>query len=189
MQILGATDVGNRRQNNEDSYRFGVGPQYGWAVVCDGVGGANGGEIASKIVAESIEKSLKSSIRSGIPTKTIVDIIEVGISRSYILLLDEAKENEKLSDMATTVAGVVISDDEIVVYWAGDSRVYLLRGDKLIQLTKDHTVVAQMVESGAITAEEAENHPKRNYITNCVDAKASATVEYLFNNLEAIFCF
>lgn len=143
-----------KREVNEDSIQFQSGKFY---IVCDGVGGNGNGEIASQLVAETVKESLLKS-------KSILEAVQ----EAEKVLSSYKKKHPSTKYMATTVAFAQILDKEILISWAGDSRVYQFRDGKIIYKTKDHTLVSEAVNNGVLTAVEALFHPDTNELTKSI---------------------
>ncbi|MEA4987332.1 MAG: Stp1/IreP family PP2C-type Ser/Thr phosphatase [Anaerovorax sp.] len=163
------TDRGRQRSNNEDA--FFILPEQRVYIIADGVGGHNSGEIASRFAVQQIaEYVAKNRISQTTEDENLKDYFLKCLRQANEQLYTMAKESHKNAGMATTLALVYINHTKAYIVNVGDSRVYLIR-DKLIrQITEDHTYVNQLLKSGAITKEEAENHPKRNMITRAIGA-------------------
>ncbi len=170
MELYGATDIGKVRDTNQDSYaiiRFDE--QHAALIVCDGMGGANGGNIASQTAVEVIGSHLKEAFDPAFSDMQIEKLLDTAIHKANIAVFDKAQSDQTLAGMGTTVVTVILCKDRAYIAHAGDSRAYLLPKDGgLKQLTKDHSIVQQMLESGQITQREAEHHPKRNVITRAL---------------------
>ncbi len=172
------TDVGRSRKHNEDfvGYHRPKDPQqqaaYGTLmVVCDGVGGAAAGEIASETAVRKIIDAYYS-----LPAKmTVQDRLAEAIQQANEVIYELNQQRDR--EMATTVVAAVILDKHLVVAHAGDSRAYLVRGGKIAQLTEDHSWVEEMVRSGDLTPEEARRHPWRNRITRGLGMNPNVKVE------------
>ncbi len=176
MRIAGKTDKGFRRADNQDRYIAGAlanGICFGF--VCDGMGGANGGSVASGRLCRTLEECLflENDNRAMEAEKTVLDAIDVACSRIY----HQSQSNPALKGMGTTISGVTVKDNICTAYNAGDSRVYVLRGDSLTQITEDHSVVQQLFIQGAITEEEMASHPQKNLITRAVGVKTNVEVD------------
>jgi len=144
--------VGNVRDHNEDNYV--VDPENGFCVLADGMGGHEGGEVASQIVVDRASGEL-------IAGKTLPE----ALISAHHAVLDAVKEGRGRVGMGSTAIAIRINEDAFEIVWVGDSRIYLWDGQKLTQLTKDHSLVQNLVDQGTITEEEASYHPKRNYVT------------------------
>jgi len=145
-----------KRQNNEDN--FGIFSEETF-VVCDGVGGADKGEVASEIVTKAFVHALKES-----PEKTAMDVI--GSAEEH--LSQYLVEHPSAVGMATTLALLQVRPKEIYVAWCGDSRVYQFRKGNIVFKTDDHSWVSEALAAGILTPEEAINHPKKNIITRAI---------------------
>ncbi len=162
LRMAGATHQGKARDHNEDCFALRVLPAV--AVVSDGVGGLEHGAQASRRVCEALMRET--------PQHTLPSAV---LQQVHQELRQQAASGESGRSGATAVAALV-DGTTLNLYWAGDSRAYLLRGGQLEALTSDHSFVGKMVEIGAITAEEALRHPGRNIITNAVGISTNALV-------------
>jgi protein phosphatase len=154
VTLAGATHTGKQRDHNEDA--FGIDLERQLAVIADGMGGLERGEVASRVVVESV---LAEALRGEAPATGLK------VAHRKILGNDIAKVGEKMGATAITLRA---QDGEAVINWVGDSRAYLWRSGQLNQLTKDHSFVQELLDINAITAAEAEKHPNRNVITRGV---------------------
>lgn len=179
MQVFGKTDVGKTRNTNQDSYAFGkFGDGVIWAIVCDGMGGANGGNIASALCVESVTNSLKKGYRSGMSESSVHNLMESAVATANAKIFDMAARSTKLRGMGTTVIIAIITQNCAYFAHAGDSRAYLLSNGELSQVTVDHSVVQTMMQSGKITAEEARVHPNKNVITKALGVEEIIEADY-----------
>lgn len=168
MQVYGRTDKGRVRQNNQDAFVTGkLSDSVHFAVVCDGMGGANGGNIASSLAVKVITNRIVEGYRENMSRQSIHYMLESAIAAANVLVYDTAVADPELHGMGTTVVAVIVSGDEAVVAHIGDSRAYII-SDDIRQLTRDHSVVWEMVEKGEITEEEARIHPNKNFITRAL---------------------
>jgi serine/threonine protein phosphatase PrpC len=165
-----ATDVGRIRNNNQDSFRLiDAADTY---VVADGMGGHQGGEVASALAVEEVEANL------GAPT---LEDLKESVRRANRKIFTTAGGDVDLHGMGTTTCAVrlVPSDDGDEIAWVnvGDSRIYLLRDDRLIQLSRDHSLVEDLLRDGQITADEAAVHPQRNILTRALGIDLDVDVD------------
>jgi protein phosphatase len=160
-----ASDLGRQRQGNEDNY-FVRAPLF---VVADGMGGAQAGEVASEIAVRSFDEELPN----GSLPEALVSVIEGANKRIH----EKARADESLHGMGTTTTAAYVDDDEVVIAHVGDSRAYLLRDGDLVRLTKDHSLVGELVARGKLTEEQAEQHPQRSVITRALGPEASVQVD------------
>lgn len=158
-----ATHAGAVRTHNEDA--FVNRPDLGLWAVADGAGGHEAGEVASRMIADALE-----AIPPGLSAGEMLAQIRLRITAIHTALREEAARRGPRAMIASTVVVLIARDGHFACLWAGDSRVYLLRGGQLSQITRDHSLVQELVDSGAIAAEEAESHPRANVITRAVGA-------------------
>ena len=152
-----ATDRGRKRPSNEDAFAYSV--EHGVYLVCDGMGGAAAGEIASSIAVDETLKHLIRHIGSAVETENLPQLAEEAIGIANDAIYQRAERNYKLSGMGTTLVGLIVDEREILVLNVGDSRCYLLRNSKLQQLTIDHSLVEEQVRLGRMTHSEALRSP------------------------------
>ena len=158
MQITAyghAKHTGHYRDHNEDNYL--VDCEHGLFVVADGMGGHEGGEIASMVTVNYIN----DAVRKG---KSLRDAVRT----THHAILSAAEQHPGIQGMGSTVVAAKFDDDQYEVVWVGDSRAYLWKSDSLIQLTTDHSYVQRLVEYGHISEQEALNHPQRNIVTRAL---------------------
>lgn len=173
------TDIGKTRENNEDYY-FVDKKHHRIFIVADGMGGHNGGEIASKIAIESVSSRINEHLND-INDRTIdVKIIQNAIYEANEIIHQKSLLNKDLDGMGTTITMAIILGNKIYIGHIGDSRAYLLQNDKLIQLTQDHTLVSELVKNGSITETEAKSHPKRNVITKALGTDIKVEPDILY---------
>ena len=175
------TDVGKIRQVNQD-YIFTsenpVGKLPNLFIVADGMGGHNAGDFASRYTVETVVDAIKNSDE----TETIA-IIRGAIEETNRKLIEKANEDVRLSGMGTTIVLCTIDGDEACVANVGDSRLYLL-GDKITQITKDHSLVEEMVRMGELEPESARVHPNKNIITRAIGAVDEVAVDFFTLQLQ-----
>lgn len=159
----GITDVGKVRKHNEDSMLERT--EAGMWVVADGMGGHDGGDLASQMIVNTLKK-----IHEGISLERYIDDIEDALIEVNKNLIQIASERSKRTTIGSTVVMMLAYENYCVYLWAGDSRLYRLRNNELRQMTTDHSQVEQYVEQGLISREEAAVHPHGNMITRAVGA-------------------
>jgi len=169
MRYFALSDRGRVRSHNEDSC-YADGRLF---IVADGVGGHQAGEVASRTTVAMVSSALQKVVPSEVEEKVRETVR--GANRK---LLDLAQQDQGLSGMATTLALVLLLDHLAYVASAGDSRVYLLRDTRLQQITRDHSVVAEMQREGQLTEEEARIHPYRSVITNVIGAEEEIYIDF-----------
>lgn len=184
--IVAKTDIGRKRAANEDNMYNAVTQNGLVSVVCDGMGGHVGGATASSIAISAIFENLNS-----VYYKDPRVAIGESIDKANNAIIQRATEQPELSGMGSTCVMLIVRDGKVYIGHVGDSRIYLVRSRKIIQLTKDHSYVQMLVDCGEITKEEAERHPRRNEITNAlgIPGMSPATVLAEAINPEAGDCF
>ena len=183
MKIVAKTDKGIIRDSNQDAYAVGELPgEVAWAVVCDGMGGEAGGNIASKLAVKVISDKITSCFNEKMKEGSIKNLLDTAITAANIEVYDMAYSHPELTGMGTTVVCVIVRGSEVYIAHAGDSRAYLADKDGVSQITTDHSYVQGLVEKGEITEDEAESHPKKNYITRAVGV--DKRIEIDFDQLE-----
>lgn len=163
MEFGGATHPGSCRDNNEDA--FGVDPTSTVAVVADGVGGLDAGELASRAV---VDATMLAAARG----QSLAEAVRG--SHQQLLATDASGRTSK---MASTLVAIQFADGRCAVHWVGDSRCYRLRDGQLTCLTQDHSFAQAMVEAGALSLEEAARHPHRGTLTRAVGVSTSAELK------------
>ena len=157
----GATHCGTVRQNNEDG--FVNRPDLGVWAVADGAGGHQAGEVASAHVLQALE-----ALPPGLSAEQVLLEVRQRLAAAHDWLRAEGARRGEGAVVATTVVVLLARDEHFACLWAGDSRAYLLRVGKLVQISRDHSLVQDLVDSGALAAAEAEGHPHANVITRAL---------------------
>lgn len=193
MKIVAKTDKGIVRSNNQDAYAVGELPgEVAWAVVCDGMGGEAGGNIASALAVKVISEKITSAYNEKMRDASIKNLLDSAISAANIEVYDMAYSRPDLQGMGTTVVAVIVRNKTAFIAHAGDSRAYIVNGDSIQQITTDHSLVQNMVDRGEITAEQAEHHPKKNLITRAVGVEKRIDIDFseidLNDNETLILC-
>jgi PPM family protein phosphatase len=159
------SDLGRQRQGNEDSY-FVRAPLF---VVADGMGGAQAGEVASEMAVASFDRGLPG----GPPAEGLVHVIADANQRIH----DRSRADAGSAGMGTTVTAAYVGQDDVTIAHVGDSRAYVLRDGELIRLTRDHSLVDELVRRGKLTQEQAESHPQRSVITRALGPEPEVEVD------------
>jgi serine/threonine-protein phosphatase Stp1 len=158
------THVGTVRKHNEDAYVDR--PDQGIWAVADGAGGHSAGDVASGMIAEALQ-----AIPPGLSAPELLAEVRVALEKTHLALREEAARRGPNEIVASTVVVMLARGDYFACLWAGDSRAYLLRKGEFRQITRDHSLVQELLEAGAIGPEEAMNHPRGNVITRAVGAE------------------
>jgi serine/threonine protein phosphatase PrpC len=167
------TDRGRKRPSNEDA--FGLSLEHGVFVVCDGMGGAAAGEIASSLAVEEMVRvlSARASDSARDERAPVSVAIEEAVNAANEAIYSRAVRNPRLSGMGTTMVGLLTGENRVWVMNIGDSRCYRLRGRRLEQLTDDHSLVEEQIRQGRMTPSEALRSPFRNVITRALGTQTS----------------
>lgn len=188
MRVYGASEIGLVRKENQDAFIMGEGKNFAYAVVCDGMGGANGGAVASDIAADIVAKRISVAEKNS----DLKYVLLSAIDAANIAVYEKSKEIDSLEGMGTTIVAAAVRDGTLYLAHAGDSRAYLFNGTELEQLTRDHSVVQELLESGELTPDQATTYPNRNLITRALGVapvlEADYTEYYLPKNYSILLC-
>jgi PPM family protein phosphatase len=171
-RYLNISRTGLKRTNNEDSAEVYETENGLLIVLCDGLGGNRGGEIASSLTVKSVYEFFTTSTEAD-----ILNRIKTSVFSANKVLINRAGDDSDLKGMATTVEVLYLNNSH--AYWGhvGDSRIYYLKGGKLKQVTKDHSLVQKLVDDGFLTLKEAENHPNKNIIMRAMGDSSELEVD------------
>ncbi len=172
------THPGAVRRHNEDS--FVDRPDLGLWAVADGAGGHDAGEVAAAMLKQALE-----GIPAGLAGGALMDEVRAQVEGVHQALRAEAAKRGPRSIIASTLVVLLVQGGEVACLWAGDARAYRLRDGQLLQMTRDHSLVQALVDAGAITASEAERHPRANVITRAVGAEDALELEEVRQGLAA----
>jgi len=179
LKVYTKSDIGLVRSSNQDAYNDGILPdQSAWVVVCDGMGGANGGAVASSVAVKKISEHMVSNYKQGLSDSMIKELILSSIVNANMEVHNMASSDTELSGMGTTVVVALISNGMAHIAHAGDSRAYLITPDEIRQLTTDHSMVQEMVNNGDLTEQQARQHPQKNIITRALGVENSIEIDY-----------
>jgi len=183
------SDVGNIRKTNEDCVGYFESSDFDIYAVADGMGGHNAGEVASQLAIKVILEYVKQN-QHGLDLK---EVLSEGIKSANKQIYDMASESDSLSGMGTTITICFKKQDKMVVANVGDSSCYVIDSNrKLIKITRDHSLVQQLLDNGTITEEKARNHPNKNIITRALGTNEQVEVDLfdvdLNNVIKGILC-
>ena len=164
------TDRGRKRSSNEDAFGFSV--EHGVYVVCDGMGGAAAGEVASSTAVDEVLRYLTSRREAGVP---LPELAETAVCAANNAIFSRAQRNRRLAGMGTTLVVLVVEERRVWVLNVGDSRCYRLRHGRIEQLTLDHSLVEEQVRMGRMSQSEALRSPLRNVITRALGTQNCVT--------------
>jgi serine/threonine protein phosphatase PrpC len=179
VEVAGLSDVGCQRENNEDSYLY-------WepagdeefqrkgrlAVIADGMGGHEGGLEASRLAVETVREVYDQAFHDD-PQTALVE----SFAAAHARIQDYAEQHPAFQGMGTTCTALVLRGRQLYFAHVGDSRLYLIRGGRILRLTRDHSYVGRLVESGIVRAEDAEKHPQRHILTAALGAGRELAID------------
>ncbi len=179
IEVASLSDVGCQRENNEDSYLY-------WepagdeefqrkgrlAVIADGMGGHEGGQEASRLAVETVREVYEAAAGDD-PQVTLVD----SFAQAHARIQEYAEQNPAFQGMGTTCTALVLRGRQLYFAHVGDSRLYLVRDARILRLTRDHSYVGRLVESGIVRAEDAEKHPQRHILTAALGAGREVAID------------
>ena len=174
MRVFASTDIGKARDTNQDYYYIcEESSQIKLYILADGMGGYNGGEIASSLAVKSAKGYIESNFEQTPKDKiSLQELVKNAVEYANMVVYEKAKEDEYLTNMGTTLEICLIYNNRVYIGHVGDSRVYRIRKNIIRKLTKDHSYVEQLVKDGTITKEEAVHHPKKNMLMKAVGCSA-----------------
>lgn len=184
FESSGLTDVGQKRENNEDS--FLCDRSLGLYMVCDGMGGHQAGEVASRMAVDIVARQLEEShanfadlVKTEDGQQALLSLVETAVERACKEIYQQAAQNPKQRGMGTTLTLLLVLGEKAIMAHVGDSRLYLYRAGAIDQLSHDHTFVATLVQNGVLSPEDAKRHPYANVLTRCLGIQESVLVDTL----------
>ena len=174
IKAYAKSDVGKVREINEDAFYISNSlDEVQLYMLADGMGGYNGGEIASKLAIQSAKNYIENNFKEIEKDKdSIIQLIGSSIEYANMVVYEKAKENKELSGMGTTLEICLIYNNRAFIGHVGDSRIYRIRKEFMRKLTQDHSYVQKLVKDGTITQEEAAHHPQKNMLMKALGCNA-----------------
>lgn len=174
MQYWGLTDPGCIRTQNQDTYRIEMLDKHtALCVVCDGMGGAKAGDVASALAVETFTQEVKNCWRSDLEDEGVEQLLRGAVKLANLAVYDQGKQNPDFTGMGTTLVAAVITGKKAYFVNVGDSRGYCISSDGIRQVTQDHSLVQMMVLRGELTPEQAKSYPGKNFITRAVGTESA----------------
>lgn len=177
MRFGAVTDIGMHRKINEDNYYVQENGLFPYAIVADGMGGHQAGEVASMMVVDIIKNHLEKNLDDSLDYVETGEVVRQAFIAANSIIYTYAKNHYKIMGMGTTTTLSMIYKDRLITAHVGDSRSYMINSDTIRQVTKDHSYVQELVSRGEISEEAARNHPKKNYITRAMGAEDTVKVD------------
>lgn len=193
MFLAYGTDIGQKREENQDRVRVELlGDNMCIAVVCDGMGGAASGAVASQLAVDCFIGRVQENFRPEMNGNSIRNLLLNAVHYANTCVYEKSIEDMDKNGMGTTCVAALVHGKNIYVVNVGDSRAYLLNKDGISRITTDHTYVEYLKSGGQITEEEAKNHPMRNVITRAVGVEPDVDVDYFEHyesgNFSVVLC-
>lgn len=190
--IYGKTDIGKKRSLNQDIFKLGQNADTIWAIVCDGLGGENAGEVASYIAVNAADRYIKDNLESVKDQQDAKELVINSVNTANNAVIQKAEATKNLEGMSTTIVCLLVYNNMLHVANVGDSRAYTILNDKITQITKDHSVVQALLDSGKISKEQAENHPNKNCLVQVLGLNQTISPAYFyqefFESLKVLVC-
>lgn len=185
MQSWGLTDPGCVRSQNQDAYLIEqLDRNTLLCVVCDGMGGAKSGNIASSLAIDVFVQGVKRSHHGSMDPEAVGALLERAAKLANFTVFDQSQQFPEFSGMGTTLVAALIRGRQATVINVGDSRAYHVDGDDIRQITVDHSLVQLMVQRGELRAEQARSFPGKNYITRAIGTEPTVQCDVFHLNLE-----
>ena len=189
MQSWGLTDPGCVRTQNQDAYQIEqLDRNTLLCVLCDGMGGAKSGNIASSLAVDVFVQEIKRTYHGSMDKEKVNQMLRSAVKLANFTVYDQAAQFEEFSGMGTTLAAVLVRGKEATVVNVGDSRVYAVDKNGIYQLTREHSLVQMMVERGDLSPEMARSYPGKNFITRAVGTETVAECDLFHHKLERGDC-
>lgn len=191
MKIAGLSNIGLMRRINQDNFLVEEKDGIKFMMVCDGMGGANAGEVASLIAIESMHKLFNDYEFKNLTREELKSWLKQAFLAMNRSIYDEAQLNEDYHGMGTTAVAILISADSIICANVGDSRAYLIdSNNRLTQITDDHSLINELIKSKRITLEQAKTHPQRSVLTNVCGVMENVEVDIfdVKQDIKGILC-
>ncbi len=193
MFIVGKTDIGKQRDENQDRFRISMlNDDTAVAVVCDGMGGANSGSVASEMASDIVYDRLTLSFRSEMEPRSIKSMLTSAITAANSVVHQKSMDNPENEGMGTTCVAALIHNKTAYIASVGDSRAYVLSSAGIYQITFDHTVVELLHSKGIISKDEMKAHKMKNIITRAIGVEEKIEVDYfevgLDSGMELLIC-
>ncbi|MBP3793049.1 MAG: Stp1/IreP family PP2C-type Ser/Thr phosphatase [Ruminococcus sp.] len=187
------TDIGMKRSENQDRvYAEFLDNNASVSVVCDGMGGASSGGVASQLAIDSFISRIKENFRKDMSENSIRNMMLTSVHFANTVVYENSKADIEKNGMGTTIVSALVVDKKVYVVSVGDSRAYIMNKDGIKQITTDHTYVEMLYRNGQITAEEKETHELRNVITRAIGVEADVDVDYFeleeYGNFTVLLC-
>ena len=186
MKAWGKTDIGLVRRENQDAYSINVIGEERFAVclVCDGMGGANAGGVASIIAAQTFAEEMRDGHKASMEMDELARLVLRAAAKANTEVWEHALSHPECDGMGTTLVAAVIRDRSAIIANIGDSRAYLMGEQGIQRLTRDHSIVEDLIYNGTLSREQAKNHPEKNVITRALGTEEECECDLYRRELE-----
>ena len=189
MQSWGLTDPGCVRSQNQDAFQIEQLDRNSLlCVLCDGMGGAKSGNVASTLATEVFTEEVRRVWSSGMDGEELDQMLQGAVKLANFTVFDQAQQFEEFSGMGTTLVAMLVHGRSATIVNVGDSRAYLVNRDGIRRLTTDHSLVQMMVERGDLTPEQARTYPGKNYITRAIGTEPVVQCDVFHLDIERGDC-
>ena len=189
MQYWAITDQGCSRSQNQDAYHIeGLDKHTVLCVVCDGMGGAKSGNVASTLAVDVFTQAVKDSWTSDMDQEALDQMLQNAVKLTNFTVYDQAQQFEEVTGMGTTLVAALVSGKQATIVNIGDSRAYRISKDGISQLTRDHSLVQMMVERGELSQGMAKKYPGKNLITRAIGTEPAVACDIFHQKLEKQDC-
>ena len=189
MQYWGLTDPGCVREQNQDAFQMEqLDKNALLCVICDGMGGAKSGNVASSLAVDVFVQEIRRCWISEMDQERIDQMLRSAVKLANFTVYDQAQQFEEFAGMGTTLVAVLLHGKQVTVVNVGDSRAYCVDKDGIRQLTVDHSLVQMMVSRGELTPDQARKYPGKNLITRAIGTESQVTCDLFHRKLERGDC-
>lgn len=189
MNSWGITDLGCVRTQNQDMYQIEqLDKNTLLCVVCDGMGGAKSGNVASTLAVDVFTQEIRRSFVGGMETEQIDQMLRSAVKLANFTVYDQSRQFEEFAGMGTTLVAVLVQGKQVTIVNVGDSRAYSIKESGVNQLTKDHSLVQMMIDKGELTPEQAKTYPGKNLITRAIGTEMVVNCDIFRYKAEADEC-
>ena len=190
MHYWALTDPGEARSQNQDTYQIEALDRHTLlCVVCDGMGGAKSGNVASTLAADVFTQEVKRTWTADMDPERLDKMLEAAVKLANFTVYDQAGQFPEFDGMGTTLVALLIHGKKATVVNVGDSRAYLIDSNGILQITTDHSLVQMMIARGEIAPEKAKHYPGKNLITRAIGTEAHVNCDIFHRRVEKDTCF
>ena len=189
MQYWALTDPGVARSQNQDAYQVvSLDKNTLLCVVCDGMGGAKSGNVASTLASDVFTQEVKRTWTADMSQERLDQMLEAAVKLANFTVYDQAQQFEEFSGMGTTMVALLVHGKTATLLNVGDSRAYLINDSGISQLTTDHSLVQMMISRGELTPEKAKTYPGKNLITRAIGTDSQVVCDFYHQDVEKGNC-